>query len=72
MTAARTACVHHCLRRNHKAGQELARGKLDQSKRAQILFMDREDILDLFVVTNIPLPPGAVPEVSWLSDDIPF
>lgn len=47
-------------------------GKLDQSKRAQILFMDREDILNLFVVTNIPLPPGAVPEVNWASDDIPF
>jgi hypothetical protein len=47
-------------------------GKLDQSKRAQILFMDREDILNLFIVTNMPLPPGAVPEVNWLSDDIPF
>jgi hypothetical protein len=46
--------------------------KPDQSKRAQILFMDREDILNLFVVTNIPLPPGAAPEVSWLADDIPF
>ncbi|WP_137136595.1 restriction endonuclease [Rhizobium sp. FKY42] len=48
-------------------------GKLDQSKRAQILFMDRDDILNLFVVTNIPLPTGAVPDrPSDLSDDIPF
>lgn len=47
-------------------------GKLDQSKRAHILFMDREDILNLFVVTNIPLPLGAAPEVNWLSGDIPF
>ncbi|KQX38199.1 hypothetical protein ASD04_11305 [Devosia sp. Root436] len=48
-------------------------GRLDQSKRAQILFMDRDDILNLFVVTNIPLPAGAVPEVRLVpSDDIPF
>lgn len=48
-------------------------GKLDQSKRAQILFMDRDDILNLFVVTNIPLPRGAVPALpAEPSDDIPF
>ncbi len=48
-------------------------GKLDQSKRAQILFMDRDDILNLFVVTNIPLPVGAVPEIRFVpSDDVPF
>lgn len=48
-------------------------GKLDQSKRAQILFMDREDILNLFVVTNIPLPPGATRDLAHvLTDDIPF
>ncbi|MGI2036220.1 hypothetical protein ACRQ1B_27995 [Rhizobium panacihumi] len=48
-------------------------GKLDQSRRAQILFMDRDDILNLFVVTRIPLPAGAVPEISFgPSDDIPF
>ncbi|GAA2084711.1 hypothetical protein GCM10009801_46040 [Streptomyces albiaxialis] len=33
--------------------------KLDASRRSQILFMDREDILNLFVVTTLPLP-GAV------------
>jgi hypothetical protein len=48
-------------------------GKLDQSKRAQILFMDRDDILNLFVVTNIPLPADAVPKArSEPTDDIPF
>jgi len=31
-------------------------GKLDATKRSQILFMDREDILNLFTVSNVPLP----------------
>lgn len=30
--------------------------KLDATKRSQIMFMDREDILNLFVVTNLPVP----------------
>src|SRR3974390_1960216 len=29
--------------------------KLDATKRSQIMFMDREDILNLYTVTNIPL-----------------
>lgn len=48
-------------------------GKLDQTKRAQILFMDRDDILNLFVVTSIPLPAGAEPDVHFApTDNIPF
>jgi hypothetical protein len=47
--------------------------KLDATKRSQILFMDRDDILNLFVVTSLPLPIGAVstrePEGD---DDLPF
>ncbi|MBF5032423.1 hypothetical protein IRY44_21955 [Micromonospora sp. ANENR4] len=39
--------------------------KLDASKRSQIMFMDREDILNLFVVTNLPLPAGALPSDAW-------
>jgi hypothetical protein len=35
---------------------------LDASKRSQIMFMDRTDILNLYVVTNVPLPAGALPE----------
>lgn len=35
--------------------------KLDAIKRSQILFMDRDDILNLFTVTNLPLPDGALP-----------
>lgn len=58
-----------------KAARNWIGGKLDQSKRSQILFMDREDILNLFVVSNIPLPAGALPPPpppakAW--DDIPF
>ncbi len=50
--------------------------KLDATKRSQVMFMDRDDILNLFVVTNLPLPKGALPSSpsSWndLDDDIPF
>ena len=48
-------------------------GKLDATKRSQILFMDREDILNLYVVSNIPLPKGAKPSLYDLDvDEIPF
>lgn len=49
-------------------------GKLDASKRSQIMFMDREDLLNLFTVTNLPLPAGAEPssKPSGFEDDIPF
>jgi hypothetical protein len=30
--------------------------KLGASKKSQIIFMDRDDILNLFVVTSLPLP----------------
>jgi len=47
--------------------------KLDASKRSQILFMDREDILNLYVVCSLPLPEGAIPKLDTLfDDDIPF
>jgi hypothetical protein len=48
-------------------------GKLDSSKRSQILFMDRDDILNLYVVSGVPLPEGATPDpVPFSEDDIPF
>lgn len=49
-------------------------GKLDASKRSQILFMDREDILNLYVVNTLPLPEGANPKLasSSFDDEIPF
>ena len=48
--------------------------KLDASKRSQILFMDREDILNLFVVSNLSLPRGADnPDPDFLlGDEVPF
>jgi len=42
--------------------------KLDASRRSQILFMDRNDILNLYVVTNLPLPTVAQPAVEQVRD----
>jgi hypothetical protein len=44
---------------------------LDASQRRSIIFMDRNDILDLFVVTNLPLPPAALAPPVW-PDEPPF
>ncbi len=49
-----------------KAARNWLGNKLDASKRNQIVFMDRDDVLNLFVVTNLQ-----VPGVSSLDDD-PF
>lgn len=48
---------------------------LDASKRSQIMFIDRDDILNLYVVTNLPLPTAALPPNPWTTsttDDPPF
>ncbi|MES5483294.1 hypothetical protein QMZ05_11110 [Bradyrhizobium sp. INPA03-11B] len=58
-----------------KAARNWLGERLDASKRSQIMFMDREDILNLFVVANVPLPQAALPATmsgSVLDDDIPF
>lgn len=56
-----------------KAARNWLGDKLDASKRSQILFMDRDDILNLYVVTNLPLPQGAMPEAPLSEDDeLPF
>jgi hypothetical protein len=57
-----------------KAAKNWLGERLDASKRSQVMFMDRDDILNLFVVTNVPLPPAALPppEASVLDDEIPF
>jgi hypothetical protein len=48
-------------------------GKLDATKRSQVMFMDRDDILNLYVVTALPLPDGALPDRASVSnDDISF
>ncbi len=41
-----------------KAARNWLGNKLDATKRSQIMFMDRDDILNLFTVTNLPLPRG--------------
>lgn len=47
--------------------------KLDATKRSQILFMDCEDILNLYIVSSLPLPEGAIStSASFFDDDIPF
>lgn len=59
-----------------KAARNWLGNALDASKRSQIMFMDRGDILNLFVVTNLPLPEGALPKATdpWASsgDEPPF
>jgi hypothetical protein len=54
-----------------KAARNWLGNKLDASKRSQVMFMDRDDILNLFVVTNLPLPSGALPETE-VDDELPF
>ncbi len=44
-----------------KAARNWLGNALDASKRSQIMFIDRDDILNLYVVANIPLPDAAVP-----------
>jgi hypothetical protein len=60
-----------------KAARNWIGNALDASKRSQIMFLDRDDILNLYVVTNLPLPAGAVPPATsdpWSgpSNDPPF
>lgn len=56
-----------------KAARNWLGSHLDQSKRSQILFMDRDDILNLYIVTGLPLPDGAIPPPNSIPDsDIPF
>ena len=46
--------------------------RLDASRRSQILFMDRADIVKLFVVHNVPLPVEETSACTDFDDDIPF
>ncbi len=59
-----------------KAAKNWIGGKLDTSKRSQIMFMDKEDILNLFIVTTLSLPAAALPTTSITfqvpDDDLPF
>jgi hypothetical protein len=59
-----------------KAARNWIGNALDDAKRSQIMFIDRDDILNLYVVTNLPLPAGALPAVRdpWgtIGDEPPF
>jgi hypothetical protein len=55
-----------------KAARNWLGGKLDASKRSQIMFMDREDILNLFTVANLPLPGSAGSKNDNFDAEIPF
>lgn len=58
-----------------KAARNWLGERLDASKRSQVMFMDREDIVNLFIVTNVPLPAAALPlsrTGSVIDDDIAF
>jgi hypothetical protein len=55
-----------------KSAKNWLGGMLDATKRSQVMFMDRDDILNLYVVTNLPLPAGAVAPTTIDDDDIPF
>jgi len=55
-----------------KAARNWLGGQLDVSKRSQIMFLDRDDILNLFIVTNLPLPDAALPKFDSFEDDLPF
>ena len=48
--------------------------RLDATKRSQVMFIDRDDILNLFVVTNLPLPADALRPslMAGDADEIPF
>ncbi len=55
-----------------KAAKNWLAQQLDLAKRSQILFMDRDDILNLYVVSSLPLPHGALPPPSPAADEEPF
>lgn len=57
-----------------KAARNWLGNALDASRRSQIMFMDRNDILDLYVVNNLPLPVAAMPAVEdpWATEEPPF
>jgi hypothetical protein len=55
-----------------KAARNWLGNKLDATKRNQVIFMDRDDILNLFVVTNLPLPTDAIPASNPFDEEIPF
>ncbi|WP_433677981.1 hypothetical protein [Nocardia sp. CA-119907] len=54
-----------------KAARNWLGNTLDATKRSQIMFIDRNDLLNLYVVTNLPLPESALPPTTAVWDDEP-
>lgn len=55
-----------------KAARNWLGGKLDATKRSQVMFIERNDIVNLFVVSNTPVPKGAAPSSVLADDEMPF
>lgn len=55
-----------------KAARNWLGNKLDASKRSQIMFMDRDDIVNLFVTAQVSLPETSYANDPELGDEIPF
>lgn len=55
-----------------KAARNWLGNKLDATKRSQIMFMDRDDIINLYVVTSLPFPAGAISTSAIDDNEIPF
>lgn len=56
-----------------KAARNWLGNQLENQKRSQVMLMESVDILNLYVVTNLPLPMAAQPKsVSTLGDEVPF
>ena len=46
--------------------------RLDASQRSQVLFMDRKDIVRLFILSNVPLPVECTEAAPDFEEDLPF
>ena len=55
-----------------KAAKNWLGSRLDATKRSQVMFIDKNDILNLYVVTNTPLPGAALPPEAEPDYEIPF
>lgn len=53
-----------------KSARNWLGNKLDASQRSQIMFMDKSDVLDLYIVTNLPLPTEKSDDLS--EEYLPF
>lgn len=53
-----------------KAARNWLVGELDVSQRRHLIFMERSEIMDLFVVHGLPVP--LPPSTGGLDDDVPF